>query len=210
MLKTAHDAEEFMRTGARVSPSWPGGDLRGRIRCSRLISRRSRQNPLQTGRAIRFNSLLAETAKSADETILLTSETLADALRRVHPDIHAPERRELATQVTQQLLALQPFVFPAVKPKPPAPTAGHNTSFKVPTRNFEKPSRARYPCAECASVNPFDYCTTCRAEWVERRRKAQVLVNAKQRKWYADRRARSISGLVPRHRGFDSFDFGLI
>jgi hypothetical protein len=54
MLKTAHDAEEFMRTGARVSPSWPGGDLRGRIRCSRLISRRSRQNPLQTGRAIRF------------------------------------------------------------------------------------------------------------------------------------------------------------
>ena len=24
MLKTAHDAEEFMRTGARVSPSWPG------------------------------------------------------------------------------------------------------------------------------------------------------------------------------------------
>ena len=57
MLKTAHDAEEFMRTGARVSPSWPGGDLRGRIRCSRLISRRSRQNPLQTGRAIRFNKL---------------------------------------------------------------------------------------------------------------------------------------------------------
>ena len=54
MLKTAHDAEEFMRTGARVSPSWPGEDLRGRIRCSRLISRRSRQNPLQTGRAIRF------------------------------------------------------------------------------------------------------------------------------------------------------------
>jgi hypothetical protein len=56
MLKTAHDAEEFMRTGARVSPSWPGGDLRGRIRCSRLFSRRSRQNPLQTGRAIRFNT----------------------------------------------------------------------------------------------------------------------------------------------------------
>ena len=57
MLKTAHDAEEFMRTGARVSPSWPGGDLRGRIRCSRLISRPSRQNPLQTGRAIRFNTI---------------------------------------------------------------------------------------------------------------------------------------------------------
>jgi hypothetical protein len=38
MLKTAHNAEEFMRTGARVSPSWPGGDLRGRIRCSRLFA----------------------------------------------------------------------------------------------------------------------------------------------------------------------------
>ena len=44
-------SRQFMRTGARVSPSWPGGDIRGRIRCGRLISRRrSRQNPLQTGR----------------------------------------------------------------------------------------------------------------------------------------------------------------
>src|SRR5271156_5489564 len=58
MLKTAHDAEEVMRTGARVSPSWPGGDFRGQIRCSRVISRRSQQPPLQPRRAIRFNSLL--------------------------------------------------------------------------------------------------------------------------------------------------------
>src|SRR5277367_705223 len=64
MLKTAHDAEEFMRTGARVSPSWPGGDLR-RIRCSRLISRRSRQNPLQTGRAIRFQHRVMGGSSSA-------------------------------------------------------------------------------------------------------------------------------------------------
>ena len=54
MLQTAHNAEEFMRTRARVSPFWPGGEIRGRIRCSRLISRRSGQNLLQTGRAIRF------------------------------------------------------------------------------------------------------------------------------------------------------------
>jgi hypothetical protein len=40
-------------TGARVSPCWPGGDLRGRIRCSRLISRQSRQNPLQTEHYLR-------------------------------------------------------------------------------------------------------------------------------------------------------------
>ena len=31
VLKAAHDAEESMRTGARVSPSRPGEDLRGRI-----------------------------------------------------------------------------------------------------------------------------------------------------------------------------------
>ena len=40
--------------GARISVLAGRSDLRGRIRCSRLISRRSRQNPLQAGRAIRF------------------------------------------------------------------------------------------------------------------------------------------------------------
>jgi hypothetical protein len=38
---------------------------------------------------------LAETAKTADERILLTSELLVDALRLTHPDAHPPERREL-------------------------------------------------------------------------------------------------------------------
>jgi hypothetical protein len=32
VLKAAHDAEEFYEDRARESPSWPGGDLRGRIR----------------------------------------------------------------------------------------------------------------------------------------------------------------------------------
>jgi hypothetical protein len=77
MLKTAHDAEEFMRTGARVSPSWPGGDLRGRIHCSRLISRRSRQNPLQTGRAILFNSLLVVKIKQKSPGLCQTFQWLA-------------------------------------------------------------------------------------------------------------------------------------
>jgi hypothetical protein len=47
----------------------------------------------------------------------LTSELLVDALRLAHPDHHPPERKELAQRVTQGLLALQPFVFPAPKPK---------------------------------------------------------------------------------------------
>ena len=44
-----------MRTGARVSPSWPGGELleAGYVEAD-WISRQSRQTPLQTGRAIRF------------------------------------------------------------------------------------------------------------------------------------------------------------
>ena len=33
----------------------------------------------------------------------------------VHPDRHAPEQQELAKRVTQDLLALRPFVFPAPK-----------------------------------------------------------------------------------------------
>ena len=52
-----------------------------------------------------------------DADIELTSELLADALRLTHPDCHPPERQELAHRVTQGLLALQPFVFPASKPK---------------------------------------------------------------------------------------------
>jgi hypothetical protein len=53
-VKAAHHAEEFYEDrGARTS-ILAGRNLRDRIRESRLISRRSRQNPLQTGRAIRF------------------------------------------------------------------------------------------------------------------------------------------------------------
>jgi hypothetical protein len=98
---------------------------------------------------------LADTAKTADETILLTSEILADALRLTHPDAHPLERRELANRVTQQLLVLKPFVFPAVKPKPMVPREPpRNASVKVPGASLEKPLGSRYPCAECASTVP--------------------------------------------------------
>jgi hypothetical protein len=45
----------------------------------------------------------------------ITSELLADAIQLAHPDRHPPERQELAKHVTQELLALKPFVFPAPK-----------------------------------------------------------------------------------------------
>ena len=59
MLKTAHDAEEFMRTGARVISILAGEDLRGRIRCSRPDQPSISTKPLaaRRGGPYVFNSL---------------------------------------------------------------------------------------------------------------------------------------------------------
>ena len=50
----------------------------------------------------------------------ITAELLADTIELCHPDKHPSERRDLATRVTQELLVLKPFVFPAPKAKPAA------------------------------------------------------------------------------------------
>jgi hypothetical protein len=132
---------------------------------------------------------LAETANTTDETILLTSELLTEILLLVHPDKHLPERHEAATRVTQQLLALQPFVFPAVKPEPVTPCEPTcNASVKAPADTSTEPLR-RYRCAECASTIPLNYCAVCRAEWEKKQREERERINAKQRQWYARRRA---------------------
>jgi hypothetical protein len=135
---------------------------------------------------------MAETVNTANETVLLTSELLAAALRLVHPDAHPPERRELATRVTQQLLALQPFVFPAVETPPVEPyrPSARDGSLKVATERLKEPLRERYPCPDCASTVPLDYCTACRAEFEKRRREERERDATKQRKWYAARKAR--------------------
>jgi hypothetical protein len=144
---------------------------------------------------------MAETAATAGETVLLTSELLADALRLVHPDAHPPERRELATRVTQQLLALQPFVFPAETPKPTTPSdPAKYGSFKSRRETLKEPSRdhgPRYPCADCASTVPYYYCAPCRAEWDKRREKERELERAKQHAWYKMRKARRAMGVRP-------------
>jgi hypothetical protein len=132
---------------------------------------------------------IAETAETVDETILLTSELLTETLRLVHPDVHPPERQELATRVTRQLLALQPFVFPAVKPKPTAPyEPWRDASVKASAQTLKEPLR-RYPCPDCASTIPLNYCDACRAEWEKKQREERDHNNAKQRKWYARRNA---------------------
>jgi hypothetical protein len=138
---------------------------------------------------------MAETAATADETVLMTSELLGDALRLVHPDVHPPERRELANRVTQQLLALQPFVFPAVKPKP---IVAPDEAWRVTPLRQDQDSTAveplrRYPCAECASDIPYFYCTACRAEFDRRHREELAVINAK-------RKARRIEARLARRK----------
>jgi hypothetical protein len=124
-------------------------------------------------------------AQFDDADIELTSELLADVLKLTHPDHHPPERKELAHRVTQQLLALQPFVFPAPKPKPPP-----DLTSKPPTRprkSEPKPSAPQYPCPDCADTTPYFYCDACRAEYEKRQLEEDERRKAKQREQYARR-----------------------
>jgi hypothetical protein len=127
------------------------------------------------------------------ETVELTSELLADAIKLAHPDCHPPEREELARRTTQGLLALQPFVFPAPKPKPkPAP---RDTSVNTPSQDAkrpvtEKPVAPAYPCADCRDTVPLNCCDACRAEHDKRKKAERDGEAAKRRKWYRKRNER--------------------
>ena len=135
---------------------------------------------------------LAGVAKNVQgEIIELTSEVLADAIKLVHPDCHPPEREALARRVTQSLLALQPFTFPAPKPEPPAPPeAARNGSIKAPRERSKEPLRRdAYPCADCRNTVPHFYCDPCRSKWDEGRAKEREREAAKRRKWYERRKA---------------------
>jgi hypothetical protein len=134
---------------------------------------------------------LANTAADTDgENIELTSELLSDTVRLTHPDQHPPERKELAHRVTQGLLALKPFVFPAPKPvKNQAQLKPDDVTAKTLTEETEKKS-LRYPCPECADTVPLYYCTACRTEWEKRQEAERKKEAAKRRAWYARRKER--------------------
>ena len=122
----------------------------------------------------------------------ITTELLDDAIQLTHPDRHPPERQELAERVTQDLLALRPFVFPAPKPKAaPKPRTDHDGFSKVADDAWEKLLRGNkgraYPCELCVNQMPYYYCTACREEWDKRQQEDRERDNAKQRKWYARR-----------------------
>jgi hypothetical protein len=117
----------------------------------------------------------------------LTSELLADVLKLTHPDHHPPERKLLAHQVTQKLLALQPFVFPAPKQPPEPEQTEPEPATSVHSAPESKPSPPRYPCADCADTVPYFYCDACRAEHEKRTHEEGEHARAKQREWYARR-----------------------
>jgi hypothetical protein len=135
---------------------------------------------------------MAGTAKTVDEVIELTSELLNQTLVLVHPDMHPPERQELAHHVTNQLLALRPFVFPAIKPEAPVKPKPHPAPAQAPPKRKANSALA-YPCADCADAFPCDYCDACKAEWNKRQQQEFEQRTAKQRASYARRRARVVS-----------------
>ena len=120
----------------------------------------------------------------------ITSELLADTLQLVHPDRHPPERHDMAKRVTQDLLALKPFTFPAPKPPAPPKPRRRDDSAKVSRDTGEDPLQITYPCEDCALTVPYYYCTSCSAEWEERQAKERERDNARQREQYARRAQR--------------------
>ena len=126
----------------------------------------------------------------------LTSELLSATLQLVHPDKHPPERQELAKQVTTDLLALKPYVFPAPKPEPPPVYKPASDACSKKHRvEKSKPSKPSYPCDLCADAMPRDYCNVCKAEWENRQQreceldeKKRIERNAKARQLYAWRK----------------------
>ena len=122
------------------------------------------------------------------ETGYMTSELLADTIELCHPDKHPSERRDSATRVTQELLVLKPFVFPAPKEKPSPASVPGDDKLKSHRVTVKEPSQApAYPCDECADTVPYFYCTACKAEWEKRQREERARYNTKQRERYARR-----------------------
>jgi hypothetical protein len=132
---------------------------------------------------------MAGVSALGDETIDLTPQLIDDAVKLTHPDVHPPERREVAHRTTQAVLALKPYVFPAPAPKPP-PKYDQNVTAKSRRASATPESRDKYPCAECASTVPRFYCDKCRARWDSDNAKEREKELAKQREYRKRRRMR--------------------
>ncbi|MDP3949598.1 hypothetical protein, partial [Microbacterium sp.] len=116
----------------------------------------------------------------------ITTELLEATIRLTHPDKHPVERQEAAQRVTQELLALKPFVFPAPKKKPAEPQ--RNASEVVQCSPAKEPLRIEYPCELCADTVPYFYCNTCKTKWQGIQDKERERERVKRQKQYARRR----------------------
>jgi hypothetical protein len=140
---------------------------------------------------------LSETASTTGEAIDITAELLTEAIELAHPDKHPPERHEAAHRVTQQLVALKPFVFPKPKPKPEPPRSASHAA--LITRSPTPTPSMQYPCKECRSSIPYYYCDSCKTEWRKRRKVERERQAKKQREWYARRKKTKALYAKPRH-----------
>jgi len=111
----------------------------------------------------------------------LTSELLEATVALTHPDKHPVERKAEANRVTQELLALKPFVFPAPEPEPPPKPSDVSLKQSPECFNDPSPRPAAYPCEDCRDAIPRDYCGSCRATW-EKKQKEEEQHEEEQRK----------------------------
>jgi hypothetical protein len=130
----------------------------------------------------------AETVDYAD----LTSELLAATLALTHPDKHPSERKAEALRVTQELLKLKPFVFPAPPPKPAPKPRDVSVKPLQPDTERAVTGLHQYPCEDCRTTDdPTYYCDACKARWDKEREQEKArdeekrqAKNAKQRESY--------------------------
>jgi hypothetical protein len=125
----------------------------------------------------------------------VTHPHLTATLALTHPDRHPPERKAEAQRVTQELIALKPFVFPAPEPdpEPPAkPPRKPSADFSQQLDNASNKLLA-YPCEDCRNTVPMYYCDACCGEYEKREREEFGQRTAKQRAEYAKRRKRVLA-----------------
>jgi hypothetical protein len=120
----------------------------------------------------------------------ITTELLDDAIALCHPDKHPAERKEQAQRVTQQLIAIRPFVFPAPKPKEHPKESDPRDGFVSVSAHPTKEPSHLFPCSDCADATPYFYCDSCRAEWDKRTEKEAEAERQKRRKQYRARKER--------------------
>ena len=136
---------------------------------------------------------------AADDFKDLTTGLLTATLALTHPDRHPPERKAEAQRVTQELVALKPFVFPAPEPDPEPPPKSPRKPSADSLKQLDDAlsNLLAYPCEDCRNTVPMYYCNACRAEYEKREQAEFELRTTKQRVEYARRRKKVLANRPP-------------